>query len=84
MADGLPLGPSRPSEFKLVAGGDNGQILSSYGQAPSRFWLAFSRLWHQALPFSYPLFSELHPALHIPGHSKTDNASLKTDLGDIL
>lgn len=48
------------------------------------FWLAPPSLCNQALPFSCPLFSQLHPALDIPGHSQTHNVSLKTDLGEIL
>lgn len=83
-AEGLPWVLSRPSEFKLVAGGDNRQICFSYGLAPLSFWLTSPRLWNQAFSLSCPLFSELHPALAIPGHSLVHNASLKGDLTEIL
>lgn len=83
IADGLPQVPSRPVEFKLVAGGDSRQICSSCGLAPS-FWLTSPRLWNQAFSLSCPLFSELHPALDIPGHSHVHNASLKAGLIEIL
>lgn len=82
--DGLPRDLSRPSEFKLVAGGDSKQIHSSYGLALLSFWLVSPRLWNLALLFSYPLFSELHPALDIPGHSQAHNALLKADLVEII
>lgn len=84
IADGLPQVPSRPVEFKLVAGGDSRQICSSCGLAPSSFWLTSARLWNQAFSLSCPLFSELHPALDIPGHSHVHNASLKAGLIEIL